>query len=156
MLERLYIYIDRYLNRLRILFLKLRGAKIGKGVKSFGSFRVLNAKNLKIGNYSTINEGVFINCRNKVIIGEHCHISGNVQIHTGKLILEEIPRKHSSKEIIIESNVWLAAGCIISSGVTISKNSVIGANSVVINNIESNCLYAGNPAIKIKELDING
>lgn len=56
---------------------------------------------------------------------------------------------YSSKEIIIESNVWLAAGCIISSGVTISKNSV-RANSVVINNIESNCLYAGNPAIKIK------
>lgn len=132
--------------------LKLRGAKVGKGVKSFGKFKVMKPKNLVIGDNSTLNEGVFLNCRDKVLIGSNCHLSPNVQIHTGKLIFNQFPRVHSSEKIIIEDNVWIATGAVISAGIKISKNSIIGANSVVIDDIDSNCFYAGNPAKKIKEL----
>lgn len=154
MYEKLYIYIDLFINKLRILNLRLRGAKVGKCVKSFGSFKVINAKKLIIGDYSTINENVFINCRDIVVIGSNCHLSPNVQIHTGKLILNEFPRKHTSNKIVIEDNVWIATGSVISAGVTIFKNSVIGANSVVITSVDSDCFYAGNPAKKIKDLDV--
>jgi maltose O-acetyltransferase len=152
MYEKLYICIDLFINKIRILHLRLRGAKVGEGVKSFGSFKIINANNLTIGDFSTINENVFINCRDIVVIGSNCHLSPSVQIHTGKLILNEIPRYHTSEKILIEDNVWIATGCVISAGVTISKNSVIGANSVVIKNVDSGYFYAGNPAKKIKNL----
>jgi putative colanic acid biosynthesis acetyltransferase WcaF len=152
MYEKLYIYIDLFINKLRILHLRLRGAKVGKGVKSFGAFKIMNAKNLTLGDFCTINENVFINCRDVVVIGSNCHLSPNVQIHTGKLNLIDFPRKHTSDKIVIEDNVWLATGSLISAGVTVSKNSVIGANSVVIKNVDSDCFYGGNPAKKIKNI----
>jgi maltose O-acetyltransferase len=125
---------------------------IGQNVKAYGRFIVINSSNLAIGNNSTLNEGVHINCRDKVTIGKGVRISTNVQIHTGKLIIDSYPRVHIKAPITIEDNVWIASGTIISAGVTIGKNSVVGSNSVVLNDIEENSFYAGNPAKKIRGL----
>lgn len=56
------------------------------------------------------------------------------------------------KPIIIEDNVWLGLNSVVLKGVTIGKNSVIGANSVVTKDIPSNVIAAGNPCKAIKEL----
>lgn len=144
--------IQKTINQFRIFKLKILGAKIGKNVKSFGRFTVMNPNNLVIGDNSTLNEGVHINCREKVIIGKGVRISTNVQIHTGKLIINSHPRVHTKAPIIIEDNVWIASGVVISADVTIGKNSVIGANSAITKDIEANCFYAGNPARKIKDI----
>jgi acetyltransferase-like isoleucine patch superfamily enzyme len=145
---------QKLINKMRICNLKLLGAKIGSNVKSYGRFTVMNAANLTIGDNSTLNEGVHINCRDKVRIGKGVRISTNVQIHTGKLIINSYPRIHTKAPIIIEDNVWIASGSVISAGVKIGKNSVIGANSVVLKDVESNSFYAGNPAKKIKNLKV--
>jgi len=55
--------------------------------------------------------------------------------------------------VIIKNNVWLGAGVIILPGLTIHSGAMIGAGSIVTHDCESNCLYAGNPARKIKLLD---
>ena len=149
-----YIYnkIERIINKYRIYKLKFLGATIGKNVKSFGRFTVINPANLVMGDNSTLNEGVHINCRDKVFIGKGVRLSTNVQIHTGKLIINTFPRIHTKASVTIEDNVWIASGAIISAGVRIGKNSVIGANSVVIKDVDENSFYAGNPAKKIKSL----
>ena len=141
---------QNFINKIRIYKLKFLGAKIGNNVKSYGRFTVMNAVNLTIGDNSTLNEGVHINCRDKVNIGKWVRISTNVQIHTGKLIINSFPRVHTKAPIIIEDNVWIASGCVISAGVKIGQNSVIGANSVILKDVEANSFYAGNPAKKIK------
>jgi maltose O-acetyltransferase len=144
------------LNKLRLIKMKLLGAKIGKNVRVFGKFTVIgNFSNLTIGDNSTINEGVLFNLRDRITIGRNVHLSSHVQLHTGKLTLYNIPRKHVKEPIIIEDNVWLASSVIISAGVTIGKNSVVGAGSVVTKSISQDCFYAGNPAKKIKNLNIN-
>ena len=137
-------------NQLRIKVVKLLGANIGRNVKSFGRFTVINHQLLSIGDGSTLNEGVIINCRDRVSIGKGVRISSNVQIHSAKLIINSVPRVHYKEKIIINDNVWIASGSVISAGVTIGKNSVIGANSVVISDVEENSFYAGNPAKKVK------
>ena len=55
-------------------------------------------------------------------------------------------------EIIIGNDVWIGANCTILKGVKIGENSIIGAGSVVVKNIEKNVLAVGNPAIVIKML----
>ena len=45
----------------------------------------------------------------------------------------------------IEECVWVGAGAIILPGVTIGKNSVIGAGSVVTKDIPANVVAVGNP-----------
>jgi virginiamycin A acetyltransferase len=52
--------------------------------------------------------------------------------------------------IIIENDVWIGAKSTIMSGVKIHNGSVIGANSVVTNDVPPYAIVAGNPAKIIK------
>ena len=128
------------------------GAKIGKNVISYGRFTVVNPGNLAISDNCTINEGVHINCRDSVTIGKEVRISSNVQMHTGRLILDVFPRIHSKSPIIIKDNVWIASNVVVLAGVTISENSVIAAGSVVSKDVPPNCLVGGVPAKVLKVL----
>ncbi|WP_130089317.1 acyltransferase, partial [Escherichia coli] len=51
------------------------------------------------------------------------------------------------------NNVYLGYGCLVLPGVTIGDNVVVGANSVITKDLESNAVYAGVPARKVKSLD---
>ena len=65
----------------------------------------------------------------------------------------------TAKELIqaaktsIGKNTWIGDNVIILSGVKIGDNCVIGAGSIVTKDVESNSIYAGNPAHLIKRLD---
>ena len=41
--------------------------------------------------------------------------------------------------------MWIGGGAILLPGVTVGRNSVIGAGSVVNRSIPENCVAAGNP-----------
>ncbi len=56
------------------------------------------------------------------------------------------------KPVVIEDNVWLGLNSVVLKGVTIGKNSVIGANSVVTKDIPENVIAAGNPCRVIREI----
>ena len=60
-------------------------------------------------------------------------------------------RKIFTKPVKICQNAWLGENIAVLSGVTIGKNSIIGANSVVSKNIPENCIAVGNPAKVIKK-----
>ena len=66
-----------------------------------------------------------------------------------------IASKHSSDDRpIIGNDVALGANVCIIGPVKIGDNVVIGAGSVVVKDIPSNCVAAGNPAVVIKDLII--
>ena len=50
----------------------------------------------------------------------------------------------------IKDGAWVGGGVIILPGVTIGKNSIIGAGSVVSRSIPDNCVAVGNPCKPIK------
>jgi len=108
--------------------------------------------NSYIGSMSTIQltKGV------KVVIGDNCQISHNVRMYTSSAdpnqdfrVQKVLPPKLGN--IIIGDGVWIGANVFINPGINIGDNSVVGANSVVTKNIESNCIYGGVPAIKMRE-----
>lgn len=55
----------------------------------------------------------------------------------------------------IHDNILIGMGAIVMDHCVIHSNSIIGAGAVVLENtvVESGCIYAGNPAKKIKEVD---
>jgi maltose O-acetyltransferase len=59
----------------------------------------------------------------------------------------------TAKPVSIGKNCWITSRCIILPGVTIGDNVIVGAGSVVSENIPSNCLVMGNPAKIVKYLD---
>lgn|GEM_PF-1042096 len=58
-----------------------------------------------------------------------------------------------AEPIIIEDNVWITMNAIILPGVTIGRNSIIGAGSIVTKSIPPNSLVGGNPARVIKTIE---
>ena len=62
----------------------------------------------------------------------------------------------SQGPIVIEDDAWLGAGCIILPGVRIGRGAVVGANSVVAQDILPLHVVAGQPARTVRELTPHG
>lgn len=141
--------------------------KIGSNVKIDKPFYCDYGKNISIGNNSIININcTFIDC-NKIEIGNNVLIASNVQIYTATHpvnTMERLVDKWDEKSgqaffrtyalpVKIEDNVWIGGGVIILPGITIGKNSVIGAGSIVTKDIPTNCVAVGSPCRVIKQLN---
>ena len=57
-------------------------------------------------------------------------------------------------KVIIGSKVFIGMNTVISKPVTIGDGAIIGANSVITKDIPSYTIYAGNPAVFIKNREI--
>ena len=100
-----------------------------------------------------------------VHIGNNCFFGPNISILTAlhslvaserELYFDEekgyITDREYGAPIIIGNDCWFGGNVTILPGVTIHDNVVVGAGSVVTHDLESGCVYAGNPAKKIKEI----
>lgn len=103
------------------------------------------------------NTSITTNEYSRVTIGNYVMIAHNVLIIGGNhdISRKDIPMmlldKGKQGDITIEDDVWIGAGSIILTGVTIGKGSVIGAGSVVTKSIPEYSIAAGNPAVVIKK-----
>lgn len=142
-------------------------AKIGNNVKIDVPFYCDYGQHISIGNNVIININcTFVDC-NKITIGNNVLIASNVQIYTTTHPVNISDRlldnwsynnPHAffntySLPVTIEDNVWIGGGVIILPGVTIGKNSVIGAGSVVNKSIPPNSLAVGNPCKIIRKIN---
>lgn len=55
------------------------------------------------------------------------------------------------RPIVVEDDVWIGAGCVILPGRRIGRGSIVGAGSVVVTDVPSWTVVAGNPARIVKE-----
>ena len=142
-------------------------AKIGNNVKIDVPFYCDYGQHISIGNNVIININcTFVDC-NKITIGNNVLIASNVQIYTATHPVNISDRlldnwsynnPHAffntySLPVTIEDNVWIGGGVIILPGVTIGKNSVIGAGSVVNKSIPPNSLAVSNPCKVIRKIN---
>ena len=116
---------------------------------------------LIIGDNVHVNSDVHIGCINRIVIGNNVLMGSRIfigdhshgEINANALALPPVERPLVSKgQVIIEDNVWIGEGACILAGVTIGKNAIIGANSVVTKNIPANSVVAGIPAKVISQL----
>ena len=84
-----------------------------------------------------------------LVVHENTKIGSNVVLRQCTTIGN---RSNYGECPIIEDNVNIGANVVIIGPITIGNNSIIGAGSVVLNDVEPNSVYAGNPAIKVKDL----
>jgi len=111
---------------------------------------------IRIGSYCVICPGVRISSAKEIFIGDSCMMANRVYITDSDW--HDIYNRASTgnpKPVRIEENAWLGDNVIVCKGVTIGRNSVIGAGAVVAGDIPPNVVAAGNPAKVVKELDPN-
>jgi maltose O-acetyltransferase len=110
---------------------------------------------LEIGPRTLVNFGCSLVATKLVRIGAHCHIGPYTMMLDNDFHRVEPERRlelPDSKAIIIEENVWIGARVIVMAGVTVGKDSCVGAGSVVTSNVPPRTLVAGVPAKVIREL----
>lgn len=124
-------------GKFKVALYRLRGTKIGQ--------------NVDISSMVFLDEAYpeFITIQDNVDIGPGTYIV----VHDSSLrcIQKDLPL--SVSKVCIEENVYIGTSVVILPGVTIGKNSIIAAGSVVTRDIPPNSVAAGDPARIISTLD---
>ena len=146
--------------------------KLGKNVRIYD---FVNLYGCRIGDRTKI--GTFVEIQKNATVGKNCKISSHSFICEGVTIEDEVfighgvmfindkyPRAANPSGALQTEEDWevvptrVKAGASIGSnatilcGITIGEGTVIGAGSVVTNDVPDNVIAAGNPAKIMREL----
>ena len=114
---------------------------------------------VRIGQGTFLNLGVMIASARLVDIGEHCMFANGCFItdadHRFDDPSQPVPWQGftSKGPTRVGDNVWCGAHVVITGGVTIGERCVIGANSVVTQDIPPFSIAAGAPAKVLKKVE---
>jgi acetyltransferase-like isoleucine patch superfamily enzyme len=95
----------------------------------------------------------------EIVIEDHCLFAAFVQLITGNHgfddvntpIMDQLPC--STGPILVKRGGWVGRGANIMGGVTIGRNSVVGANAVVTRDVPDYTVVVGAPARVVKRYD---
>ena len=123
-------------------------SQVSVGKKSYGGIRVIsygNLGNLRIGNYVSIGlDTTFI------LNAEHRTDTASTYPFRVKVVGDNHVESFPKGNIIVDDDVWIGLGVTILSGVHIGQGAVIGAGSLVTNDVPPYAVVGGNPSKVIK------
>lgn len=148
------------------------GLRLGKGTCLYAGtmFDVGPNGRVSIGDYVLLN-GAMIICDAAVEIGDYALISWNVVFMDNYRLpwnaterrseLERVPRRNprriesrtEAKPVRVAANVWIGFNTCILPGVTIGEGAIVGARSLVLEDVAPYTVVGGNPARFIRQLD---
>ena len=129
--------------------------KIGKRCNILPPFRCDYGFHIEVGENFFANYNFIVLDGNYVRIGDNVWIAPNVGIYAAGHPLDvkdRIDGWEYAFPVTIGDNVWIGGGVTIIGGVTIGRNAVVAAGSVVIRDVPPDTLVAGNPARVIRRL----
>ena len=110
---------------------------------------------IALGDHVYANTGLTVIDDTFVTIGSHVMLGPRVTISAASHPVDPELRRQAYQydlPVVLEENVWVGAGATILPGVTIGKNSVIGAGSVVDRDIPPDVVAAGVPCRVLREI----
>jgi maltose O-acetyltransferase len=128
---------------------------VGDGVVVRPTFRVDLGENIAIGAGTFVNFDCVILDGATVEIGAHCQLAPRVQLLTATHPIDPAVRAagwEANEPIVVEDNVWLGGGAIVCPGVTIGRDTVVGAGSVVTRDLPAGVVAVGSPARVLREI----
>jgi acetyltransferase-like isoleucine patch superfamily enzyme len=114
---------------------------------------------VRIGSGTFLNLGVMVASLELVEIGRHCMFANGCFISDSGHRFDDaqmpVPWQGFTTKgpTRVEDNVWCGAHVVITSGVTVGERSVIGANSVVTQDIPPLSIAAGAPARVLRKIE---
>lgn len=168
--DRGMINCDRF-NRIPVRFKKKKQKALEKLIPSskgkclgiFAPFYCEYGVNIHVGKECFVNYNCTFLDVSPITLGDGVLIGANVTLATPnhpflaeERLCNEYPDGQHALEysgtITIEDGCWICSGSVICGNVTIGKNSIIAAGSIVTKDIPPNCLAGGVPARVIRQL----
>ncbi len=143
------VKIKNFWNLGKIKIILKKGVVLNNDILIQGSGILILGENSFIGQYSII--GV----NERIEIGSNVMIAQNVSIRDtdhsfGSLDKPMNKQGITTAPIIIEDNVWIAHGAIVTKGVRIGKGAIVGGGAVVTKDVPPFSIVAGVPAKVVK------
>ncbi len=110
---------------------------------------------IQIGRRTAIMNGCEIIARTSIIVGDDCRIGPHTLIYDADFHgLAPHQRSQNGKTLPIKigDNVWIGSRSIILKGVSIGRDAVVAAGSVVTRNVSDGEIVAGNPAKQVNSV----
>lgn len=118
------------------------------------------AGRVMIGRRSVIGAYNWLQGAGEIEIGDDVIIGPGVRIISTTHDISDPDQPFACQPLIcgsvwIGNNVWIGADVVILTGVSIGKNVVVGAGSLVTRDLEEGGVYVGTPARRVKEVQSN-
>lgn len=133
-------------HNVRLAWLRLGGARIGKGSTIWRHTEVLGIESLTIGEDSCIGWHCQIDARAGLVIGNHVTIASHVLIIGGGHDVEAPEFWSISAPIHIGDYAWITSRAMLVMGAQIGEGAVVSANCVVSKKVEPYTIVAGQGA----------
>jgi len=143
------------ISALKVLLLRLFGARVGLGVVIKPSVNIKFPWNIQIGDQCWIGEGVWLDSLGQISLGSNSCISQGAYICTGNHDWNDAAFGLIVKAVTISDGCWVGARSTILPGSFIESHAVICAGSVVSGLVPSYTICRGNPAVPVKERAIS-
>lgn len=112
-----------------------------------------------LGDDVWLNRNVMVAAEREVTVGDHVMFANGCFIGDASHRFDDPDQPitwqgfTTKGPVRIGSNVWLGVNVVVTSGVTIGDRCVVGANSVVTNDLPAGTISAGAPARVIREIE---
>ena len=131
--------------------LRIFGAKVGVSLIIKPRVNIKYPWFLKIGDYVSIGEDVWIDNLGLVTIGDCVTISQGAMLLTGNHNYKQESFDLMISEISLESGAWVGAKAMVGPGVKLGRNAVLGMGSIALDDLLADSFYLGHPAVKIRD-----
>jgi UDP-2-acetamido-3-amino-2,3-dideoxy-glucuronate N-acetyltransferase len=146
------------------------GAEIGEGTKIWHFCHIMGGA--KIGKNCSLGQNV--NVGSRAVIGDGVKIQNNVSVYDDVIIEDDVfcgpscvftnvinprafvERKHEYRKTLVKKGVSIGANATIVCGVTIGEYALVGAGSVVTQDVPDYALVYGSPARVKGKVDREG
>ena len=114
---------------------------------------------IRIGQGCFLNLNVMVASHTLVEIGDHCMFANGCFVTDGNHRFDDPDKPVTWQGFTTKGptrlgdNVWCGANVVITSGVTIGERCVIGANSVVTQDLPDHAIAAGAPAKVLRQIE---
>jgi len=135
----------------RALLLRLFGARLGPTCKFYPSSRVWAPWNLICADLVAVADGAEIYNPAPIRIGSHAILSQNSYLCGATHDFDDPAFPLLAYTMEVGPYAWICARACVAPGVNVSEGAVLGLASVATRNLESWSVYAGAPAVKVKE-----
>lgn len=138
-------------NQIKSRLLKIFGAKIGKRVIIKPRVNIHFPWKLELGDDVWLGEEVFILNFELIKIESNVCVSQRTFLCGGNHDYRDPTFKYRNGPITVKEGAWIGAQCFVGPDLTINRNCVVSAGSIVTQSLPNDKVCSGNPCLPIKD-----